>query len=99
MRYCVTIVLLSIAISVGCGPATTSVPATATPADAEIRSGLQYLAETGVVDSGIMSIEESIERMSDPAKSAELKADLEKLKAASGEAAVKKQAEAMLEKL
>ena len=103
MKYALAVCLLSLTALVGCGGRSTeSVAVEETPAAVEIRSSLEYLAETGQVDSGVMSIEENIAKLqeTDPAKATELSADLEKLKkSANNPAAVKSQAQAMLGKL
>ncbi len=100
MKSFVAVCVLGVALSVGCG-SDESVAVQEPAATAVIKSSLEHLAQTGVVDSGIMVLEENIAKLqeSDAAKAAELSADFAKLKSASGPAAVKSQATAMLQKL
>lgn len=87
--------LLVIAAAIGCGPSDTSVPAQqAAPVD-QVKSALQNVADTGVIDSGIMTVREQIEAMkaTDSAKAEELLTDLDALEKLSGDAAKKKATE------
>lgn len=101
MKSFVAVCVLGVALSVGCTSGTESVPVPEPAATDAIKSGLNHLAETGEIDSGIMVLEENIEKLkeSDPAKASELSTDLTKLKSAGSPAAVKSQASAMLQKL
>lgn len=101
MKSFVAVCLLGVALSVGCTSGTESVPVQEPAATDVIKSSLNHLAETGEIDSGIMVLEENIEKLkeSDPAKGSELSADFAKLKSAGSPAAVKSQASAMLQKL
>jgi len=71
------------------------------PAAAQLRALLETYAKTGELDSGVVAVREQIDalRATDAAKADALAAELAKLEASRGAAAVKKQAEAMLEKL
>ncbi|MEW4454015.1 hypothetical protein AB1L30_15180 [Bremerella sp. JC817] len=74
---------------VGCGPGSTPVPVETTPPSELIKKDLQYLIETGMVGSEMMSIQKNIDliKESDPEKGAELQQDYDKLdKASSGQA-------------
>jgi hypothetical protein len=101
LKSFVAVCVLGVALSVGCTSGTESVPVQEPAATDVIRSGLNHLAQTGEIDSGIVALEESIQKLqeSDPAKASELMTDLGKLKSASSPSAVKSQASAMLQKL
>jgi len=97
-----TLVLAPLAI-LGCDSATTSTPSTPVEepgATSQITSGLQGVAETGEIDSGVMMVREQLEELkqTDAAKAEELLKDLDELESLSGEAA-KTKAKEMLEKL
>lgn len=101
MKNLIAICLLTLLIGLGCGPSTQSVRVQPPAPEDTIKSTLTHLTETGVIDSGIVSLEESIEKLkeTDPDKGNELAADLEKLKSTRNPAAVKSQAQTMLDKL
>jgi len=99
-------VLLTCAVALaaagGCGsrgPAPIRV--TPPPALTQLRSLIETYAKSGELDSGVVAARDLIDalRATDAAKADTLAAELAKLEASRGAAAVKKQAEAMLEKL
>jgi len=96
------IAVLATAVAlVGCGPSTTKIPVKPPAPQEQIKGVLQGLAKTGEKTSGLMVVREQLEEMkkTDAAKADALLKDLNDLEAAKDAAAVKAQAQKMLEKL
>lgn len=86
----------------GCGSGTPSTRVEEPPAQDQIRSALEHVANTGVVDSGLMLVREKLEEMksSDAAKAEALLKDLAQLeKMGNQPAQAKAKAQEMLGKL
>lgn len=101
MKYALLCCLVALTFCLGCGPSTQSTSVEPPKPTEEIKATLQGYAASGELDSGIVILEEEIAKVkeSDPTLGATLEEELGKLKSASGKSAVKKQAEAMIEKL
>lgn len=92
---------LLLCVAVGCGtstPSTEVVPPSTTDA---IKVGLQSAAEQGVVDSGLVSVREELEKLkaTDAAKADDLLKDLAQLEKMSGADKIKSKAKDMIKKL
>lgn len=101
MKYAFLCCLVALTFCLGCGPSTQSTSVEPPKPTDQIKSSLEYYAESGELDSGIIILDEEVAKLkeSDPTLGAELEKDLAALKSSSGKSAVKKQANAMLEKL
>ncbi len=101
MKKLLSIVAILFVSTIGCTQSTTSVPVTPPAAAEEIKMGLKSMAESGVVDSGMVSVQEKIEELKaqDSAKGTEIAEIFAKLQAAKSPADVKKHASAILDKL
>lgn len=86
---------------IGCGPSTSSVPVTPPPVVEEIKMGLKSISETGELDSGMVLVEEKIDRLKedDPAKAGEIAEIFAKLKTAKSPSEAKKLAKSIIDKL
>ncbi|GAB6185536.1 hypothetical protein [Thermopirellula anaerolimosa] len=87
---------------IGCGPSTPSTKVEAPDPNQEVRSALQQVADTGVVDSGLMVVRERLEAMkeTDAAKAQTLLQDLSQLESMTGNPnQAKAKAQEMLGKL
>lgn len=75
-----TVVLMA-SLVLGCGPRETKKAVQQAPPQDQVRSTLQQVAETGVVDSGLMVVREQLEAMksTDAAKAEGLLQDLDQL--------------------
>ena len=90
-----------VVIVLGCSPGSVSVEQPDdSPAEA-VKRELETAAESGVLGSEMISIQENLEKMrgTDPAKADELLADLEQLQSMTDPAAVKAKASEMIGKL
>ncbi len=74
------LVLLVVCLA-GCGSGETTMSVEEAPAEDQIRSALQSVADTGMVDSGLMVVREKLEEMkeTDAAKAEALLKDLDQL--------------------
>ena len=101
MKYALLCCLIALTFCLGCGPSTQSTTVEPPKPVEEIKATLKGYADSGQLDSGIVILEEEIAKLkeTDAALASTLEEDLAKLQSASGRSAVKKQAEAMLEKL
>ncbi len=95
------IVVLGVVAVVGCQDGTTSKSVEPPSATDQIKPTLETVAESGVLDSGIMTVEEGLQEMkaTDPAKAEELLKDLEELQGMQDPAQIKEKAQAMISKL
>ncbi|GAB4136489.1 MAG: hypothetical protein Kow0040_22550 [Thermogutta sp.] len=87
---------------IGCGPSTPSTKVETPDPNQEVRSALQQVADTGVVDSGLMVVRERLEAMkeTDAAKAQTLLQDLSQLESMTGNPnQAKAKAQEMLGKL
>ncbi|NMC21257.1 MAG: hypothetical protein GYA33_12660 [Thermogutta sp.] len=99
-RWFVSALLLTVFL--GCGSGTPSANVQPPDPQQEIRSVLQQVAETGVLDSGLMLVRERLEAMreTDPAKAQALLQDLSQLESMTGNPnQAKAKAQEMLGKL
>jgi len=102
LKTCAGLALLVSALAVtGCGPSSTPVDVPNPPATAAIKQNLQGAVETGQLGSGMMAIDNEIEKLAatDAAKAAELKKEFAAVKSASSPAQVKAKAKEMMDKL
>ncbi len=78
--------LLLTTVFMGCGQSTPATKVQPPDPNQEIRSALQQVAETGVVDSGLMVVRERLETMreTDAAKAQALLQDLSQLESMTG---------------
>ncbi len=85
---------------IGCNSADTSTPVQQSAPTDQVKSALQNVADTGVIDSGIVTVREQLDTLkaTDAAKAETLLKDLDELEKLSGDAA-KKKAEEMIGKL
>jgi hypothetical protein len=92
---------LLLCVAVGCGTSTPSTEITPPPATDAIKMGLQSAAEQGVVDSGLVSVREELEKLkaTDAAKAEDLLKDLAQLEKMSGADKIKSKAKDMIKKL
>jgi hypothetical protein len=96
-------VALFFAAAVGCGAVTDDDPVDVTPPSTteKLKASLNDVAQTGQMGSGMMTIEQEIEKLraTDAAKADALKADYEQLKTMNNPAQAKAKAQEMLGKL
>jgi hypothetical protein len=92
--------VLAVVMIFGCGPREEK-QAVEPAGNEQIRPALEQVAESGVVDSGLMVVREELEKMqsTDAAKAQELLKDLEELESMSSPDQVRNKAKAMLGKL
>jgi hypothetical protein len=93
--------LLVVILFISCGRSTTSERVDVPPAEQQAKAMLQTYAETGQLDSSVVTLQEQLEaiKATDEAKGNALLSDFEQLKSASSPAKVKEKAQAMLSKL
>lgn len=98
-----SLVLLGTCLIAGCGsggaPAGTSSPEPTVTSEAELKTRLQYIADSGQAGSGLAGLPEAIGKVSDSAKRDALMAEYAKLEKAGSPTAIKKIAADMLAKL
>lgn len=94
------LLLMVLLFSVGCS-GDRAVPVTPPPAAEQLKVGLGEVSKAGQLGSAADGLATLISQLkeSEPEKAAELEADLEKLRAARGPAAIRAKAKAMAEKL
>ncbi len=102
MSFVRVLALLSVLAIVGCGSGENATPVEPPTADSQIKSSLEYVAESGQVDSGIMLVREQLEELkeTDAAKADALLKDLDELETMAGNPdGAKAKASEMLKKL
>lgn len=98
--FCVSLIVLSLAFSVGCGgsPQPAKVTPPPQPSANELKSRLENFVQTGIAGSAVVGMKEAIEKL--PAEKSEpLLQDFNKLTATNEPNEVKAIAKRMLEKL
>ena len=101
MRFVRILALLGLVAVLGCGGGENATTVEEAPPDSQIQSALQSVAETGVVDSGIMLVRAQLEvlKETDALKADALLKDLDALEASRSPDQVKAKAKEMLGKL
>ncbi len=100
MWFIRSLLVLGALAVIGCGGGETST-SVEPPGQEQIKPALETVAETGVIDSGLMTVREEAEAMkeTDAAKADELLKDLDELESLSDPAEVKAKAQQMIDKL
>lgn len=100
-KYVLCVMLLVVTLLVGCGRSTKSERVEVPPTVEQIRASLQPYADSGQLDSGVVSLHDQIEALKadDPAKASTLESDLAELEGMKTPDKVKAKAQEMLGKL